>query len=156
VFEQKVETDENGTASLTRLQEGYYEIRETSSPLGYVRTSGPDYFKVKDGVITRLSKVAEDDEATDENETLVVNWPENADTTGMFQFSAAKSAVKDDPDTDEDESEPAQSANYVIGNEPGVALPSTGGPGTTMFYILGLLLTGLAGAGLVLRKRRAA
>ena len=43
-----------------------------------------------------------------------------------------------------------------VGNPAGAALPHTGGLGTTMFYILGLLLTGLAGAGLVLRKRRAA
>ena len=39
-------------------------------------------------------------------------------------------------------------------NEPGAALPATGGPGTDMIYLLGFMLTGLAGAGLVMRRRR--
>ena len=39
-------------------------------------------------------------------------------------------------------------------NNPGVELPSTGGPGTTSIYLLGTLLTGIASAGLMMRKRR--
>ena len=41
-----------------------------------------------------------------------------------------------------------------IKNEPGAALPSTGGPGTDLTYLLGIMLTGLAGAGLVMRRKR--
>jgi len=41
-----------------------------------------------------------------------------------------------------------------IKNEPGVELPATGGPGTTLFYLLGIMLTGLAGAGLVMKRLR--
>ena len=40
---------------------------------------------------------------------------------------------------------------YYIQNEPGVALPSTGGPGTGLFYILGSIL--VIGAGLMLKNR---
>ena len=36
----------------------------------------------------------------------------------------------------------------------GYELPSTGGPGTNLLYLLGIMLTAFAGAGLVLRKRR--
>ena len=43
---------------------------------------------------------------------------------------------------------------FSIANNPGVALPSTGGPGTRLIYILGIMLAGLAGIGLVMRKRR--
>ena len=43
-------------------------------------------------------------------------------------------------------------AGLQIGNEPGAALPSTGGPGTRPFTILGLLL--IAGAGLLLLRIR--
>lgn len=39
-----------------------------------------------------------------------------------------------------------------IWNNPGVVLPSTGGPGTTLIHHLGLLLTGLAGIGLLLKR----
>ena len=42
----------------------------------------------------------------------------------------------------------------TFGNTPGVALPNAGGPGTDVIYLLGLLITGLAGTGLVMRKRR--
>jgi len=41
-----------------------------------------------------------------------------------------------------------------VQNSAGAELPSTGGPGTSQIYILGVLLTGLAGIGLVMRKRR--
>lgn len=49
---------------------------------------------------------------------------------------------------------PNNGNEYTVENEPGAALPSTGGPGTNMIYLLGIMLTGLAGAVLVMRKRR--
>ena len=42
----------------------------------------------------------------------------------------------------------------MVGNTPGVALPNTGGPGTGLIYLIGLMLTAFAGAGLVMKKRR--
>jgi len=45
---------------------------------------------------------------------------------------------------------------FEITNEPGIALPATGGPGTAKIFLLGMILTGLAGAGLVLRGKRKA
>ncbi|MBR0378404.1 MAG: InlB B-repeat-containing protein [Lachnospiraceae bacterium] len=41
-----------------------------------------------------------------------------------------------------------------VWNNPGVVLPSTGGPGTNLIYLLGIILTAFAGAGLVMRKRQ--
>ncbi|MBQ9064142.1 MAG: LPXTG cell wall anchor domain-containing protein [Blautia sp.] len=43
-------------------------------------------------------------------------------------------------------------AEFIIPNEPGAALPNTGGPGTRIFIILGTIL--FAGAGLLLFRRR--
>ena len=43
-----------------------------------------------------------------------------------------------------------------VWNNPGVELPSTGGLGTTQIYLLGIMLTGIASIGLVMRKRRRA
>ena len=43
-----------------------------------------------------------------------------------------------------------------IKNEPGTALPATGGPGTHLFYLFGILFTVIASTGLVMKKRRAA
>ena len=47
---------------------------------------------------------------------------------------------------------------YIIKvqNSAGFELPSTGGPGTNLIYLLGIILTSLAGLGLVMRKRRRA
>ena len=40
-------------------------------------------------------------------------------------------------------------AEFIIPNEPGAALPYTGGPGTAVLYLFGMLLVGAAVAGLV-------
>ena len=45
-------------------------------------------------------------------------------------------------------------AAFNVTNTAGFELPATGGPGTTLLYLLGFMLTGFAGAGLVMRKRR--
>ena len=44
-------------------------------------------------------------------------------------------------------------SEYTVENTPGAALPNTGGSGTTLIYLLGFMLTGLAGVGLVMRRR---
>ena len=44
--------------------------------------------------------------------------------------------------------------DFTIPNTPGAALPNTGGPGTKALYLIGTLLTGLAGAGLLIRRKR--
>ena len=41
--------------------------------------------------------------------------------------------------------------SFYIENEPGVVLPNTGGPGTTLIYLIGILLTGIASAGFVMQ-----
>lgn len=45
---------------------------------------------------------------------------------------------------------------YIIKvqNSAGIVLPSIGGPGTNMIYLIGIMLTDIGGAGLVVRKRR--
>ena len=50
----------------------------------------------------------------------------------------------------------APDINFEVENESGAALPNTGGPGTGLIYLLGIMLTGLAGAGLAMRLRRKA
>ena len=42
----------------------------------------------------------------------------------------------------------------AVKNNIGASLPSTGGPGIALLYLIGTILTSLAGAGLVVRKRR--
>ena len=42
----------------------------------------------------------------------------------------------------------------TIKNYSGYALPSTGGPGTSLIYLLGSMLTALAGIGLLMKRRK--
>ena len=42
----------------------------------------------------------------------------------------------------------------IITNEPGAALPNTGGPGTNFLYLLGITLISLAGMGFVMKRKR--
>lgn len=42
----------------------------------------------------------------------------------------------------------------IVINDEGVALPNTGGPGTNLIYLFGFMFTGLAGAGVVMRRKR--
>jgi LPXTG-motif cell wall-anchored protein len=46
------------------------------------------------------------------------------------------------------------SSIYTVQNEPCTALPNTGGPGTSLFYLLGIMLTCFSGGGIVMRRKR--
>ena len=48
----------------------------------------------------------------------------------------------------------ASTQTATIGNTPGAALPATGGPGTTIYYVAGASLLLLARGMLLLRRKR--
>lgn len=48
----------------------------------------------------------------------------------------------------------SNNAEFVVPNTPGVVLPQTGGAGTALFTVIGGIMTALAGAVLVLKKRK--
>jgi len=68
-------------------------------------------------------------------------------TDNGVEFTTENGALKNHTDAE-------SGINFKVENEPGAALPNTGGPGTTTLYLLGIMLTTFAGAGLVMRKRR--
>ena len=115
-----------GLFTFNELKEGYYQLEETVCPDGYVRTSSHPRFRVK----------------TENGKTVV----RLVNESGADVASNASEMVV---------VENAESSHTVtVGNEPGVALPSTGGPGTNILYLLGSLMLAFSGAGLVMRKRR--
>ena len=107
-----------------------YELKEMSPPKGYIILNGSTYFKaVLDNkqIYLRL---------TDENGNVLVN-------------------DKDEPILDNDSAAVSENGLSIsVKNEAGAALPNTGGPGTNLIYLLGIMLTAIAGAGLVMRRRR--
>ena len=48
----------------------------------------------------------------------------------------------------------AEDGQYIINNKAGVALPNTGGPGTNLIYLLGMILTAVGCCGIVMRRKR--
>ena len=62
-------------------------------------------------------------------------------------FEAENGTIKNH--TDE-----ADGINFEVENEPGTALPNTGGPGTNLLYLLGSALIGLGSAGIIIKRRR--
>ena len=113
-----------GKLTFDNLGSGYYEIRESKVPNGYV-ISGESTFYIKideEGIFM----IMKDDSKTADHWEVISKY-----NTTTFD---------------------AEKAQVTVANEPGAALPHTGGMGTALIYILGIMLTAFAGAGLVLRK----
>jgi len=106
------------------LDDGDYKLTETTTPAGY-NTISPIEFTIS----------AEHD-ADSANPTLI-SLSGNA-TTGEATFTADKDAG---------------SLTSEIVNKKGSTLPSTGGRGTTMIYIIGAALVIMAGVVLAMRKK---
>lgn len=123
-------TANGGKAEFGNLALGYYEIVETKAPDGYIMTGKTAFcIKVTD---TGVQMVTRDDKTNPDE------WA-SASTTGSVVFTVAAND---------------KNALATVPNTPGAALPSTGGPGTHLFYLIGCILTMLAGAGIVMKKRR--
>lgn len=121
-----LETGEDGKAQFSDLTNGYYIVRETKTTDGYIRTDeGYFFIRVDAGVV----KIVERDGT---------GWKERVNSDTLILTAASGS----------------QPASIKVGNTPGVALPNSGGPGVRHFYILGVLMTALAGAWYVMRRRR--
>ena len=120
------ETQENpGIFSFTGLEAGYYEIVETQTPDGYIRATENPVFLVRSNTTTGAM------------EAVLVH----ADGSNIGQpiDGNATDLVK------------IENTAITVGNTPGSPLPSTGGPGTTIFMILGTIL--VLTAGILLRRR---
>ena len=126
--EKKVTTKDGGKAALTSLALGYYEIKETKAPDGYVLTTDSTfYIRVTSSGVDLIIR---------DNSKAPAEW-ETSDGSGKVTFEADLEA---------------KTYTATVANEPGEALPSTGGPGTRLFTILGSIL--ILGAGVLLWRRR--
>ena len=127
---------ETGQLTFDELLPGYYEVAETKAPAGYViLTDSSFYIKVeKTGDIFLLKKQVQGD-------TVILVEASSGEMVGNASITSSKS-------TD------GKTIILTVRNEPGTALPNTGGPGANLIYLFGIMLTGLAGAGLVMKRRR--
>ena len=115
---------EETTFAFTGLDDGEYKLTETTTPTGY-NTITPIEFKI--------SATHETTSADPKLTELSVDV-----TAGKAEFTAETAAG---------------SLTTDIENKKGSTLPSTGGRGTTMIYIIGAALVITAGVVLVMRKK---
>ena len=120
--------NEEGTEfTFNGLDDGTYKLTETVTPSGY-NTIDPITFTIS----------ANHDEESDNPQLTVISGAKTSDSEGDITLTATLSEGK-------------LAADVV--NESGAILPSTGGIGTTMFYVIGGALVLVAVVLLVTRKR---
>jgi len=122
------------------LDDGYYRITETKTPAGY-NSINPIYFRVtatEDAETLSLPANSVIVKQTDEN------W-QDITTNVTAEFNVTLTKVDDGKD--------AGLIDTEVVNQSGTVLPSTGGIGTTIFYVVGGVLV-LAAIILLVTKKR--
>lgn len=122
-------TAENGLLKFENLSLGDYKLSETKIPAGFVKTAGVIFFTVAVDSSGEPTVIWKDGDGGDE-----ITGPQ-----GSVSFSRVENQFK---------------FKFIVGNTPGAILPSTGGPGTNILYLIGCILTILAGMGIVMRRKR--
>ena len=141
-----VTTDDTGVITIKGVEQGVYSITETKAPEGFNKMTAPFNVEAKksgDSVTTKTeTKVYLDSQGnvTDEETTTYVTY--NTDKDSYNNENASD---------DEEKSVPVYQFDPVV-NLKGTELPSTGGIGTTIFYVVGAIL--VIGAGVILITRR--
>lgn len=141
----EVVTDDNGLAVFPKVEPGEYVIKETKVPDGYIKLVTNDiYINVAYDATKNVHTITWYEEAYDgTNDSSRTKITDTSETLGVT-FTQATAANGDNPASD---------AMFTVGNTPGARLPNSGGPGTTLFYVVGSIITLLAAVLLVTKRR---
>ena len=159
-----IESDANGRLKIQGLDEGEYWLREVSAPSGYIAdnrtfkiTIAATYVEIQGGEYTNTDgiKVKYDAYKVLDGYTVTVN-----DGTGntVSTYDITNKGPEDHKVVDKATYQTITGENFAgdvvtpISNTQGTELPSTGGVGTTIFYLVGAIL--VLGAGILLVTRR--
>ena len=126
----QITTPDSGVIVVKGVKSGTYEIKEVTAPAGYNKLTAP--------VTVEAVKTSQ----TSTHTTVYLD--ENGNTTNTQTEKTIEVKV--------DIANIAATALVVV-NKAGTELPSTGGMGTTIFYVLGAVLVVGAGVLLVTQKR---
>ena len=126
----QITTPDNGVIVVKGVKSGSYEIKEVTAPAGYNKLTDP------------VTVTAVQTKSTSTHTTVYLD--ENGNTIETKTEKAIE--VKVDIDT-------IAATAAVVVNKAGIELPSTGGMGTTIFYVLGSVLVIGAVVLLVTKKR---
>lgn len=127
----EVTTDATGIFKFIGLDDGTYTLRETTTPTGY-------------------NTMADLNLTIDATTSNVQDWNFGAENAAKSALSAIKLTMNN-KETTGDVTEGKVEGSII--NQKGSSLPSTGGIGTTMFYVGGGVLVAGAGVLLITKKR---
>lgn len=140
-FVTELETDSDGSIKIFGLDSDLYKLEETAAPEGYIKADGVFYAII--GNVSSGKTVVGTDSI--DQETYVEG--EHTNTDYVFMKAAFKDGTKN-----VDNTEKVYEA-VAIANASGMVMPSTGGIGTTIFYVTGGILVLAAGALIIMKKR---
>ena len=131
------ESDANGYITFNGLDAGSYTLTETEAPSGYVKEAGTHTITITPHYTGTNSDILTDYTITVDNTASSTYTFNNSSTTEFIN----EFTIDDDSQT------------WPIVNTKGTELPSTGGIGTTIFYVVGGVLV-LAAIILLVTKKR--
>ena len=126
----KITTPDSGVIVVKGVKSGNYEITEVTAPAGYNRLTAP--------VTVEAVKIG----STSTHTTVYLDKDGKITNTETDKKTEVKVDI-----------EKIAASSVVVVNKAGTELPSTGGMGTTIFYILGSILVVAAVVLLVTKKR---
>lgn len=126
----QITTPDSGVIVVKGVKSGTYEIKEVTAPAGYNKLTAPVTVKAVQTGSTSTHTIV----YLDENGNITNTETDKTTKVNVDIDNIAATAV-------------------VVVNKAGTELPSTGGMGTTIFYVLGAVLIVGAGVLLVTKKR---
>lgn len=126
-------SDSNGLFSIIGLDDGTYYLKETEAPEGYNTLEKPIQFTISADTVHTQSW---DGQPAGALKTLTINIAGSMDSVTPGQGEIQNGSV-----------------SLIVKNKSGSTLPSTGGIGTTIFYVVGGLLMAGAAVLLIIKKR---
>lgn len=135
----KLTTDENGLIKVKGLDDGVYYLKETAPPTGYNPLTNLVKVVIDATTVNNQEWAGEPAEALTALEIDVTQDGKTTSGTGVLDSEDIANGI----------------VNATVANNKGTTLPSTGGMGTTLFYVGGGALALGAGVLLVSKKRMA-
>ncbi|HCG60621.1 MAG TPA: hypothetical protein DEV97_11585 [Lachnospiraceae bacterium] len=145
---QKLKTGEKYYLVETQVPEGYLGL---DHPIEVLLEIEDHYYPAGTGI-----QFMKEHEGTAAPEAALYNWAQKATLTLADDPSVRRTEADGTGDITHEGLDPDSEVlrmYYSIANNPGAELPAAGGPGTTLYTLLGTLLAGFAGAFLLLKQK---
>lgn len=129
-----LKSDENGLFKVIGLDDGTYWLKETKAPDGYNLITDPIKIEIKATTVN-------------DQDWTAMEGPADALKVLEIKVTVGSTTTSGNGDTE------SGIVETDIKNNKGAELPETGGMGTTIFYVLGVILV-LGAGGLLIARRR--